>query len=102
MFIILKSNKKRLQGSGNKQPEKLINTNLKKISPLIRIRKSKKNRQHNGQKKKNNRTNNDLQNIHLKLNIGCVEKLLISIKFILINFGNGFVHKINSYMWKSN
>ena len=31
---------------------------------LIRIRISKKNRQHNGQKKINKRTNNDLQNIH--------------------------------------
>ena len=29
---------------------------------IIRIRKSKKDRQHNGQKKKNKRTNNDLQN----------------------------------------
>jgi len=28
---------------------------------LIRIRKSKKDRQHNGQKKKDKRTNNDLQ-----------------------------------------
>ena len=28
---------------------------------------SKKNRQHNGQKKKYKRTNNDLQNIHIKL-----------------------------------
>ena len=35
----------------------------------IRIRISKKNRQHNGQKKKYKRTNNDLQNIHIKLNI---------------------------------
>ncbi len=31
---------------------------------VIRIRKSKKNRQHTGQKKKYKRTNNDLQNIH--------------------------------------
>jgi hypothetical protein len=31
----------------------------------IRIRTSKKNRQHNGQKKKYKRTNNDLQNIHM-------------------------------------
>jgi hypothetical protein len=31
---------------------------------LIRIRISKKNRQHNGQKKISKRTNNDLQNIH--------------------------------------
>jgi len=34
---------------------------------VIRIRKSKKDRQHNGQKYK--RTNNDLQNIHIKLMI---------------------------------
>jgi hypothetical protein len=33
----------------------------------IRIRISKKNRQHNGQKYK--RTNNDLQNINIKLKI---------------------------------
>ena len=30
----------------------------------------KKDRQHNGQKKKYKRTNNDLQNIHIKLKIG--------------------------------
>ena len=35
----------------------------------IRIRLSKKNRQHNGQKKKYKRTNNDLQNIHIKQKI---------------------------------
>ena len=29
----------------------------------------KKNRQHNGQKKTDKRTNNDLQNIHIKLKI---------------------------------
>ena len=33
---------------------------------VIRIRISKKNRQHNGQKKKYKRTDNDLQNIHIK------------------------------------
>jgi len=36
---------------------------------IIRNRKSKKDRQHNGQKKKDNRTNNDLQNIHIKQKI---------------------------------
>jgi hypothetical protein len=36
---------------------------------VIRIRKSKKNRQHNGQKKKYKKTNNDLQNLHIKLKI---------------------------------
>ena len=35
---------------------------------VIRIRISK-NRQHNDQKKKYKRTNNDLQNIHIKLKI---------------------------------
>jgi hypothetical protein len=35
----------------------------------IRIRSSKKNTQHNGQIKKYKRTNNDLQNIHIKLKI---------------------------------
>jgi hypothetical protein len=34
---------------------------------VIRIHKSKKNRQHNGQKKKDKMTNNDQQNIHIKL-----------------------------------
>ena len=36
---------------------------------VTRIRKSKKNRQHNGQKKKYKRTNNNLQNIPIKLKI---------------------------------
>jgi hypothetical protein len=36
---------------------------------VIRVRKSKKDRQHNRQKKKDKRTNNDLQNIHIKLKI---------------------------------
>ena len=35
----------------------------------IRIRISKKNRQHPGQNKKYKRTNNDIQNIHIKLKI---------------------------------
>jgi len=46
-------------------PEKFEDT-----KGVIRIRKSKKDRQHNGQKKKDKRTNNDLQNIHIKLKIG--------------------------------
>jgi len=36
---------------------------------VIRIRISKKNRQHNDQKKKYKMTNNDLQHIHIKLKI---------------------------------
>jgi hypothetical protein len=36
---------------------------------VIRIRKLKKDRQHNGQTKKEKSKNNDLQNIHIKLKI---------------------------------
>ena len=36
---------------------------------VIRIRKYKKNGQHNGQEKKVKRTNNDLQNRQIKLEI---------------------------------
>ena len=36
---------------------------------VIKIRMSMKNSQHNGQKKKYKRTNNDLQNINIKLKI---------------------------------
>ena len=36
---------------------------------VIRICISKRNRQHNDQKKKYKRTNNDLQNIHITLKI---------------------------------
>jgi hypothetical protein len=35
----------------------------------IKIRTSKKNRQHNGQKKKYKNTNNDLQNIHERISL---------------------------------
>ena len=44
----------------------IVKKNLKIPKGVIRIRISKKNRQHNGQKKKYKRTNNDLQNIHIK------------------------------------
>ena len=36
---------------------------------VIRIRKSEKDRQHNDQNKKDKKTNNDLQNIHIILRI---------------------------------
>ena len=42
---------------------------IKDTKGVIRIRKSKKNRQNNGQKKNDKRTNNDLQVIHIKLKI---------------------------------
>ena len=40
---------------------------LEDTKGVIRIRISKESRQHNGQMKKNKRTNTDLQNIHIKL-----------------------------------
>jgi hypothetical protein len=39
------------------------------IKWVIRICISKRNRKHNGKKKKYKKTNNDLQNIHIKLKI---------------------------------
>ena len=47
----------------------LSKKSLKMPKTVLRIRISKKNRQHNVQKKKYKRTNNDLQNIHIKLKI---------------------------------
>ena len=44
----------------------LIQEEIEDTKGVIRIRKSKKEKQHNGQKKKDQRTNNDLQNIHIK------------------------------------
>jgi hypothetical protein len=53
--------------------ETIIHTGTKEefedIKGAIRIRISKENRQHNVQKKRHKRTNNDLQNIHIKLKI---------------------------------
>jgi len=46
-----------------------IKEELEDTKGVIRIRISKKNRQHNGQQKKYKGTNNDLQNIHIKLKI---------------------------------
>ena len=48
---------------------KLHKEALEDTKGIIRIRKSKKDRQHNGQKKKYKRTNYDLQNIHIKLKV---------------------------------
>jgi hypothetical protein len=48
---------------------KIVKRNLKIPKGIIRIRKSKKDKQYNGQKKKDKMTNTDLQNIHIKLKI---------------------------------
>jgi hypothetical protein len=46
-----------------------VSEQLEDTKGVIIIRTSKKDKQHNGQKKKDKRTNNDLQNIHIKLKI---------------------------------
>jgi hypothetical protein len=48
---------------------RLVQEELEDTKGVIRIRVSKKNRKHNGQKKKDKRTNNDIHNIHIKLKI---------------------------------
>jgi len=50
---------------------------------VIRNRKSKKNRQHNDKKKKYKRTNNDQQNIHIKLFIYLLHSFYIAHYLIL-------------------
>jgi hypothetical protein len=47
----------------------LIVRRVWRYQKVILIRKSKKDRQHNGQTKKDKRINNDLQKIHIKLKI---------------------------------
>ena len=50
----------------NKKLDDVIQEEFEDTKEVIRICKSKKNRQHNGQKKKYKRTNYDLQNIRIK------------------------------------
>jgi len=45
----------------------VLQEEIEDIKGAIRICISKKSRQHNGQKKKDKETNNDLQNIYIKL-----------------------------------
>jgi hypothetical protein len=47
----------------------LIQEEFEDTKRVIRVFKSKKDRQHNGQKKNDKSTNNDIQNIHIKLMI---------------------------------
>ena len=46
-----------------------LKENFEDTKGAIRFCITKKNRQHNGQKKKDKRTNNDQQNIHINLKI---------------------------------
>jgi len=64
LSIIIKYNKMK-----NKKYHSVGTEEFEDTKGESRIRISKKNRQHNGQKKKYKRTNNDQQNIHIKLKI---------------------------------
>ena len=48
---------------------KYLQEKFEDIKGAIRIRILKKNKQHNGQKKKDKSTNNDPQNMHINLKI---------------------------------
>jgi hypothetical protein len=50
---------------------------------VIRIRKSKKNKQHNGQNKKDKTTINDLQNIHF-ISIDLLQSMLSRDRLVLL------------------
>ena len=56
-------------GTRNTENSKPLQEEFEDTKGVIRICISKKNRQHNGQKKKYKRTNNDQQNIQKKLKI---------------------------------
>ena len=53
----------------SKYPDTVTYEEFEDTKGVIRIHISKKNRQHNDQKKKYKRTNSDLQNIHIELKI---------------------------------
>jgi uncharacterized protein YacL len=74
IFLIKKkNNKKQNKNTTSEQYQNIIdgdkidtlNTQFEDTKGVIRIRISKKNRQHNGQSKKYKRTNSDLQKIHI-------------------------------------
>ena len=64
---------------------------FKDTKVVIRIRKSKKNRQHNGQKKRDKRTNNYPQNMQLKIKLTLYEdtKGVIRIRILKNRQHNG-------------
>ena len=53
---------------------------------IIRIRKSKKIRQHNGQKKKDKRTNNDRHNIHIEPDLFTTTVSPYLLRFFTVNY----------------
>ena len=63
----------------------LVQVQFEDTKGVIRIRKSKKNRQHNnGQKKKGKRSNNDLQNIvYIQLYIQTSDLIPVSITTLI-------------------
>jgi hypothetical protein len=64
----IRISKKNRQHNGQKTEEQTTQWSKDRRTDNTMV-KRQKNRQHNGQKKKYKRTNNDLQNIHIKLKI---------------------------------
>ena len=67
VVIRIRLSKKNSQHNGQKKKNSQHNSQKKKNSQ--HNGQKKKNSQHNGQKKKHKMTNNDIQNIHIKLMI---------------------------------
>jgi hypothetical protein len=57
------------EGKMKKRNRSISEDEFEDTNEVIRIRTSKKDRQHNGQEKKDKRTSNEIQNIHIKLKI---------------------------------
>ena len=68
-FVLLSIVLSVLRNTASDHPFGILKAEFEDTKGVIKIRILKKNRQHNGQKKKDKRTNNDLQNIHIKLQI---------------------------------
>jgi hypothetical protein len=69
LLVKLKSSLRNFYGRHHDLVDRYGISVSKMTTDMFHIRKAKKNRQHNDQKKKDKRTNNDLQNIHIKLKI---------------------------------
>ena len=69
VFIFPEKDRKMIINKISRNMEISVKEEFEDTKGVIRIRISKKERQYNGQKKKYKRTNNELQNIHIKLKI---------------------------------
>jgi hypothetical protein len=64
-YIILKNSSSSILSKYEVEEQHWSEEEFEDTKGVIRIRKLKKDRQHNDQKKRDKRTNNDLQNTHI-------------------------------------